>query len=122
MTNEQRIKSLKDAGCEVKISHWRPTNVPGLRPILMTRHALDALNDERVFVGSHEVGTVGETGIDVVDRRPWVFLPTGGETEVTIIPQVGVPVSGRAVCRPDESFNRKLGLTIALGRAVKELR
>ncbi len=45
----------------------------------------------------------------------------GGETDVVIYNQEDrVLATGRAACRPDERFDRKLGLTIAIGRAYRE--
>jgi hypothetical protein len=47
------------------------------------------------------------------------FLPKGGMTLVTI--QKGDDVfTGSATCSDHDPYNRKLGLTIALGRALKQ--
>ena len=56
-------------------------------------------------------------------------LPRGGLTQVTITTPDGVTVQGRARCRmdvddratPGDQFSYRLGLTIALNRALKEL-
>jgi hypothetical protein len=48
----------------------------------------------------------------------------GGETNVLIFnnkERERLLASGTATCRPDERFDRKLGLSIAAGRALKEL-
>ena len=61
-------------------------------------------------------------------RGPFVF-PKGGRTVVEILTKDtdvdDVPLVlavGVAVCRPDETYNRRLGRTIALGRALKRFR
>lgn len=48
--------------------------------------------------------------------------PKGGKTEAFIFDSKGNEVAtGEAVCRPDENFDKALGRTIALGRALQEL-
>lgn len=42
----------------------------------------------------------------------------GGSTTVEITTPEGKDVSGTAKCRQDERFDRKLGVKIALGRAL----
>lgn len=52
-----------------------------------------------------------------------VLFAKGGRTVVEILGEDGTPVvSGVAVCSPLDNYNRRLGRTIALGRAQKELR
>lgn len=45
----------------------------------------------------------------------------GGKTHIDVTSPENKTVSGEAVCRPDETFNRKLAIKIALGRALKSL-
>lgn len=42
----------------------------------------------------------------------------GGSTTVEITTPDGKDISGTANCRDDERFDRRLGLTIAIGRAL----
>lgn len=53
-------------------------------------------------------------------------LPLGGRTRVELLdpdyPDTEAIAIGEAVCHPRDNYNRKLGVTIALGRALKNLR
>lgn len=64
---------------------------------------------------------VGWRIIDGKPSRP-TFAQMGGWTTVEILDENDEPVAvGKAVCRPDEVFNRWLGREVALGRAQAEL-
>lgn len=52
-----------------------------------------------------------ETSVEIFDRRPG----TGDEPAVLL-------VTGLTWCSPDDQWNRRRGVTIAFGRALKELR
>jgi len=58
--------------------------------------------------------------MSVAEYGPRVFEQKGGYTQVQITPP-GEERSfeGHATCSPKDSWNRRLGLTIALGRALK---
>lgn len=58
--------------------------------------------------------TVGVYHYRVVNDR-------GGATVVNVTDPLGYTKSGTALCSYKDQFNRKLGLRIALGRALKEL-
>lgn len=45
----------------------------------------------------------------------------GGRTQIEITTPYGATVKGVADCSRKENFNRKVGLTIALGRALNQL-
>lgn len=51
----------------------------------------------------------------VVEER---MLPRGGETIVEVITPDGQTLTGNAKCSLKDSFNKKMGLKIALGRAI----
>ena len=60
-----------------------------------------------------------------IRREGLVPLTKGGKTVVQILDrydQEYVVAEGFAWCRPDENYNRRLGLTIALGRALAQER
>jgi len=60
--------------------------------------------------------------IDPHAGQVWPPLAKGGLTLVEILGENDVVVAaGIATCRPDENYNRRLGRTIALGRALKHL-
>lgn len=48
--------------------------------------------------------------------------PKGGETIATVVDLHGDTIGvGYSRCRPDENYNKRLGRTIALGRALQDL-
>ena len=59
----------------------------------------------------------------VLDRMGLKPSPKGGFTVADVLNAAGEIVAvGKAFCRPDEAYNKKLGRTIAAGRALKTLR
>ena len=48
-------------------------------------------------------------------------LMNGGTTIVNVTDPMGHTRTGEAICSVHDQFNRKLGLRIALGRALKQL-
>lgn len=74
----------------------------------------------------------GEVTIWVDHNRPnhwdealgkYVAEAKGGTTTVKLLNEAGdVLAEAEAVCSPLDNYNRKLGVTIALGRAQKKLR
>jgi len=46
----------------------------------------------------------------------------GGETVVKLLSQNGQEVYGQAFCSPKDFYNKKVGVSIALGRAVAQLK
>jgi hypothetical protein len=56
-------------------------------------------------------------------QHGWEIQPRGGVTTCRLLDEEGNEVvSAEAVCNPAESFNKRLGHRIALGRAVHALR
>lgn len=51
-----------------------------------------------------------------------VISEKGGSTQVDITTPDGVNTTGYANCCSIDNYNRKIGVLIALGRALKELR
>jgi hypothetical protein len=47
------------------------------------------------------------------------ILPRGGETTVSITDEHGHTVEGLSRCSSDDGFNKKIGVAIAIGRALK---
>lgn len=55
--------------------------------------------------------------------KPLHFSPFGGKTSVTVTtPDNNTSVTGESLCSLKDPFDKKLGLTIALGRALKQLK
>jgi hypothetical protein len=51
---------------------------------------------------------------------PTILKPKGGKTVVDITTPDGKELTGEAVCSNKDSFNRKMGLAIAVGRALAQ--
>ena len=47
--------------------------------------------------------------------------PKGGKTVVEITTPQGLDTTGEAVCSNEDPYNKKLGVKIAIGRALKNL-
>lgn len=108
--NHVTIKKLKDLGCEVKINHYRYFE-----------------NKDKVF--GHKVGPFTRKEINKGVSCDWEnpiylkwkdILPRKGITKI----QIELPnqtISKDAVCSEKDNFNKKLGLKIALNRALNSV-
>jgi hypothetical protein len=57
-----------------------------------------------------------------ISSERWELSPRGGSTTIELTtPDKTVTVIGKSVCSLEDNFNRKVGNSIALGRALKEL-
>lgn len=95
-TAANKIKELRDAGWKVKVQVWRDARVS---------------SDSRVQRVSRKDGVSGHS-----------FIATGGQTAVFVLPPGGtIGFTGVSVCHPEkDNFNKKIGLEIALGRALRK--
>jgi hypothetical protein len=59
--------------------------------------------------------------VDKIDGRFPVLSNFGGSTTVEITSPEGLNAAGTAVCSMKENFNRRVGNSIALGRALQTL-
>jgi hypothetical protein len=94
-------------------------------------HLKKGENVNRRSLGAKQLAQLREDGFQVrVQHTRQELLdgdsPYGGKTEVAIYAKDDAecldPVAtGEALCRPDERFDRRLGFTIAMGRAVHAL-
>ena len=90
-----KIKELRQAGYKVRVNHFRYHGVTGcLHPAHFFRESAHPMS------------------------RCWIS-PKGGLTEVEIRTPDGKELKGKAECSRKDTFNRKLGLTIAVNRALK---
>lgn len=103
MTNKDKIKELKDQGFKVYIAH--------LRPVEPVEVELGILHVDGLW-RKHEI-----------KNRGWSVSPRGGETHVNIWDvEKGESVAhGIAVSSKKDQFNKRTGLSIALGRALKQV-
>lgn len=60
-------------------------------------------------------------GLKRIQGKNQKILPKGGLTEVSVISPEGETGSGWAECSKKDVYNRKLGVQIALGRALKSI-
>lgn len=88
----QTVKELRAAGFKVRVIHKRRANDNGV-----------------IVFGNKRV------------LKPETVLHTGGNTTVEITAPNGATTSGHAECSLKDSFCRKTGLSVALGRALKQL-
>ena len=59
---------------------------------------------------------------DSIFSERWELSPQGGSTTIELTtPDKTVTVIGKSVCSLEDNFNRKVGNSIALGRALKQL-
>lgn len=89
MTMRFNVESLRQNGFKVKVRHYRR-------------------NLEK-FMGGQRV---------VIDRTCQDSLPTGGYTEVEVITPDGQVLNGFANCSVYDNYNKRIGVQIALGRAL----
>lgn len=60
--------------------------------------------------------------IQTENGKDYDYNPRGGSTMVRVYdPQNGIEAFGHAYCSRKDNYNRKLGVRIALGRALKSL-
>lgn len=76
----------------------------------------------RVFVNHKRISKNRWVSVNSITKvlTPMV-MPKGGKTVVEIHSPDGKAFIGEAVCSKSDSYNKKRGLAIALGRAVKQL-
>jgi hypothetical protein len=90
---EQTVKNLRETGHKVHITHYRFTRSGGIVPSR----------------------TLRET------KEGFTVSPNGGEVLVEIVTPEGRAIKCGSFCSPQDNFNRRVGTTIALGRAVQQL-
>lgn len=104
------VEQLREKGCQVSVRHER-TFVHNF----VQTHGLPVTG--ALQMTRREFSTSGqETNPDfVLDNR-------GGNTIVSVITPGGETLTGNSKCSFSEQFNRKRGLSIAMGRALKGVR
>jgi hypothetical protein len=110
------IEELRQSGFRVKIQHRRP--LLGAEHIKVTKWELDEYNDGD--------GLTGMAWAIFSLYMGDIFSIYGGETIVKIIiindEELQIEYTGISECSKKDRFNRKLGLQIALGRALKKVK
>ena len=75
---------------------------------------------EQLRKDGYKVRVIHNRKIDFSDfPKTTIKFPQGGVTRVEVRTPDGKELVGEAVCHPEENYNKKLGVKIALGRALK---
>jgi len=96
------IEELEAQGYTVRINHYRSVSSPSSQP--MTKFEYNSKFRDAAWNK--------------------VLLPHGGRTEVDITKKVGMVVlgvTGIAICNNEDNFCKKIGISLALSRAVRAL-
>lgn len=111
----RQLDNLRKQGYFVKVSHWR----------VATKDEAEILANLKDT--TYQRNLYQRLVMDKVGLRP---SPRGGATTVVILKpnenflndkDGDVVAQGAAICNPIDNFNKKIGLQIALGRAVGQL-
>ena len=109
MKNQVTVKQLKDQNFRVEVYHGRQY-VPGEKTVL------DTNNVENNFpVMSRRDMKIKE------DKNDFVLSHKGGFTIVELTTPDGKTAKGKFNFGKTCSFNRRIGLTAAIGRALKQI-
>lgn len=103
MGRQLSVHELRQQGYKVRVGHKR-YQYTGIGPA----------GCSLVFRKDYEVSE----SVYGMAAIPWQPLPKGGLTVVEITTPEGETLTGVAECSVKDQFNRKIGLNIALGRAL----
>lgn len=98
------VAELRKSGFRIRCNHYR--------------YYFDFENDDYVLFHKREVEEANYL-YEVICSTP---ESRGGETIVEVRTPEGVEVKGVAYCSPVDSYNKKLGVAKALGRAMQQLK
>ena len=91
------VQELRSNGYKVRVSHFRRVGKK-----LMSRR-------------DFEESGFGDVWGDVIQ-------PFGGMTLIEVTDPNGITVESKALCQSEENYNKRIGVSIALGRALKRLK
>lgn len=89
------VKNLRQGGFKVRVGHYRYTNIK-------------IINDPDMPILSSSFTEF---------QKPFGVNPKGGKTTIELTKD-GIDAKGEAICCLEDNYNRKLGVKIALGRAL----
>lgn len=94
-------------------------NARSRRACPKTHEVIDFLRSKghKVYVKHHRWRTDGWSS-DILGGQ---IDPKGGVTEIQIELNNGNSYGSRAECHEEENFNKKIGICVALGRAIKNI-
>ena len=97
---QQSIKGLRQSGYKVRVLHYRSmgfSTVYKTQPLKLIPNLI------------------------VTTKQVTIALPKGGRTVVELRTPCGLEVSGEATCRKNEVYSKKIGVAIALKRALDKV-
>lgn len=99
----EQVKFLEEQGLDVKVQHLRPI-APGPH-----NYYEWALGERPHLMTAYEAQQAGRQ-----------FQPNRGETHVILLKDGATASVGVASCHYRDTFDRHIGLQVALGRAIQE--
>lgn len=95
------VKNLRQSGFKVRVGHYRWTKEQGIIMSIYKKGMGSPVRQVRGFSLQKEHG----------------IHPKGGITTIELTKD-GIDAKGEAICCLEDNYNRKLGVKIALGRAL----
>lgn len=112
--NIQTVKTLRQAGFKVHVSHERFTTGAIIAKEDIVTNGITYFHKGEKIITENRFKLIPEYD---VRQKGYSFLPNGGKTTVTVTRLAdGANFAGEAICSAADPFNRKLGVSIALGR------
>ena len=99
---QNTVHNLRKAGYKVRVIHYR-------------YYKADSVVGSAILLSKKELKEIAPC-----DNR-FILLPRGGKTAVEITTPSGANTFGESICSRKDGFNRKLGLKIAINRALAKL-
>lgn len=112
--NSETISFLQESGYIVRVSHERP-----LEGVSVVK---DWQGDPIVVQGHFGAPILCNRNTLRSDYEKLQWRPNGGFTRVRIFKGEAILAESYAVCSELDNFSRRMGLTIALGRALKSMK
>lgn len=122
---------IEVAGRKIRITHYRIPDQMDASAMVSDGERLKA-NEENLRKEFPEENAIGVSYVRSIDQlrkdgKPLSEVSNKGGLTVAEVVEIDgedekILARGEAWCRPDESFNKKLGRMVAVGRALKQLR
>jgi hypothetical protein len=101
---ENTVNSLRTRGYKVQVTHYRdfPYKIPGFP-------------NAQVFDKNGKLMVQQIAKFQLLDKKEMQeALPSGGRTVVSVMKPDGVEVTATAFCSVHDSYNKKIGVKVAL--------
>lgn len=112
MTNNTKtIEAIRQVGGTVRIQHIRRFLKP--KPRVLNLDPIVEIIEEKV---------TKENKVSSIEQKLGAKIsPCGGVTIVEVTTPDGEKLTEKARCRENDQFNKRLGVSIALGRIIKKI-